>query len=89
MFVWWRPWLERRPGERRPREEALPRLGDRGAMKREEWEEPRNGCGEGEARLRAADRLIRPYDPADRFEPALFLSATAWECRNRVNNQMP
>ena len=47
MFVWRRPWLERRPGERRPREDGLPRLGERGAMERENGEEPRNGCGEG------------------------------------------
>ena len=50
MFVWRRPWLERRPGERRPREDGLPRLGERSAMKREEWEEPSNGCGEWERR---------------------------------------
>ena len=43
----------------------------------------------GEARLWAADRLIRPYDPADNLEPALFLSAKAWECLNKVNSQMP
>ena len=43
----------------------------------------------GEARLWAADRLIRPYDPSYNLEPALFLSAKAWECLNKVNSQMP
>ena len=46
MFVWRRPLLERRPGERRPRDAGRPRLGERGAMAREKGEEPRNGCGE-------------------------------------------